>query len=210
MSHHNTMTYSSLIEDVLSYCERTDDETRSQIPRLIALAENRLASEVRGLGFIRVLRSSMEAGQAVIDKPETWRETSSFRVFSSTKSNTVYKRSYEFCRTVSDDTGRKATPRFYSDYGFSKFFVVPTPDRNYDFEVVFYEKPVPLSPENETNWTTIHAPQLLLYATLLEAQVYVKNDARIQTFQNLYVQASQSITLESQRRVLDHSNGQGA
>lgn len=210
MSHHNTMTYSSLIADVMSYCERNDKETADQIPRFISLAENRLASEVRGLGFLRVLRASLEAGNPIVQKPETWRETSSFRVISSTKSSTVYKRSYEFCRTVSDDTGKKATPRFYSDYDFNKFFIVPSPDRNYDFEIVFYEKPTPLSKQNETNWTTVHAPQLLLYATLLEAQVFIKNDERIATFQNLYVQASQSVLIESQRRVQDHSNGQGA
>lgn len=210
MSHHNEMTWSTLIEDVLSYCERNDEETRNQIPRLIALAENRLASEVRGLGFLRVLRGQMEAGNPVIEKPETWRETASFRVFSTTRSQNIYKRQYEFCRAYSNDTGVKRTPKYYADYDFNKFFVVPSPDRPYDFELVFYERPVPLSEQNETNWTTVNAPQLLLYATLLEAQVFLKKDDRINTFKDLYLQAAQAILGEAQRRELDRSSGQPA
>lgn len=210
MSHSNQMTYSTLIEDVIAYCQRNDEETRHQIPRLIALAETRIASEVRGLGFIRVLRSSMQAGNPVIEKPETWRETSSFRVFSSTKAHTLYKRHYEFCRAYEDDTGVKRTPRYYADYDFNKFFVVPSPDREYSFELVFYEKPIPLSSENETNWTTNYAPQLILYATLIEAQVFLQNPARLAEFKDLYLQAAQSVLLESSRRVIDHSSGQGA
>lgn len=205
------ITWSTLMETVPRYCERVNDpELIDEMPRLIMLAENRLSSEVRGLGFIRVLRASMQAGNAVIEKPETWRETSSFRVFSGTKSHTVYKRNYEFCREYGSDTGVKRTPKYYADYDYDKFFVVPSPDRNYEFELVFYERPVALSKQNETNWTTVNAPQLLLYATLLEANVFLKNSARVDEFKNLYLQASQSVLIESQRREVDRSSGQGA
>lgn len=204
------MTWSTLIDDVLSYCERDDEETRNQIPRLIMLAENRLSSEVRGLGFIRVLRSNMEAGNPVIVKPETWRETSSMRVFSTSKARTLYKRQYEFCRTYMDDIGEKRTPKYYTDYDYNHLFVTPSPDRAYDFELVFYERPVPLSVENQTNWTTVNAPQLLLYATLLEAQVFLKKDERIATFNSLYDRAAQSVLTESLRRDIDRSSGQAA
>lgn len=210
MSHHNIMSYSTLIEDVLAYCQRNDQETKDQIPRLIALAEHRLASEIRGLGYIRVLRSTMQAGNPIIEKPESWRETSSFRVFSHTKARTLYKRGYEFCRTYEDDTGVKRTPKYYSDYDFNKFFVVPSPDREYNFEVIFYEKPEPLSPENETNWTTNYAPQLLLYATLIEAQSFLQNPERLAEYKDLYLQAAQSVMLENARRGADSSSGQGA
>lgn len=210
MSHVTQMTYSSLVEDILSYCERNDDETRAQVPRLIALAEQRIASQVRGLGFIRVLRSTMQAGNPVIDKPETWRETSSFRVFSTSKAKTLFKRHYEFCRSYEDDAGVKRTPKYYSDYDYNRFFVSPSPDREYQFELVFYEKPVPLSVENETNWTTMYAPQLLLYATLLEAKIFLKSTEDLQKYEDMYFQASEAILIESARRDLDRSSGQGA
>lgn len=205
------MTWSSLQTDILSYCERTNDEVViAQVPRLIMLAEQRIASEVRGLGLLRVLTGTMQAGNPVIDKPQNWRESSSLRLFIGTQSKTVYKRTYEYCRAYCDDSGIKRTPRFYSDYDFGHFFVVPSPDKNYDFELIFFEKPVPLSAENQTNWTTIHAPQLLLYAALIEAQAFLKNDARIETFKGMYIQAAQAVLEESRRRELDRSSGQPA
>lgn len=210
MSKHEILTYSSLKTDVLSYCERTDDsDVEEQLPRLIMLAEQRLASEVRGLGFLRILKSVLEAGNPVVRKPETWRETASFRVFSTSRNSPVFKRSYEFCRSYASDSGIKRTPRYYADYDFNHFYIAPSPDKNYEFEIAFYERPVPLSDENETNWTTENAPQLLLYATLLEAQVYLKNDVRIETFKQLYLQAAQSVLNESARREIDRSSGQG-
>lgn len=205
------MTWSSLCTDILSYCERpTDKQVIAQLPRLIQLAENRIASEVRGLGFLRVLKGTMTGGNPVIDKPATWRESSSLRLMIGTQTKTVYKRSYEYCRAYCEDTSVKRTPRFYADYDFAHFFVAPSPDKNYDFELVFFEKPMQLSKENETNWTTVHAPQLLLYAALLEAQVYLKNDARIETFKGLYIQAAQAVMEESHRREIDRSSGQVA
>ena len=205
------MTYSSLIKDVLSYCERPNDEdVINQIPRLIMLAEQRLASEVRGLGFLRVLKGTMEMGNPVIPKPANWRESSSMRLFYGTQHKTVYKRSYEYCRAVCDDTAIKRIPRFYADYDFNKFFLVLSPDTNYDFELVFFEKSVPLSKENETNWVTAHAPQLILYATLIEASAYLKNDARIETFKGLYLQAPQAVVEESRRRERGRAAGMRA
>lgn len=204
------MTWSSLKTDIVAYCERQDEETILQIPRLIMLAENRLSSEVRGLGFLRVLKGVMEAGNPVIDKPTNWRESSSMRVVVGTKQKTVFKRTYEFCRAYGDDSGIKRTPRYYADYDFNKFFVVPSPDSAYEFELVYFEKPLPLNAENETNWVTDHAPQLLLYATLLEAQLFLKSDQRIDGIKSFYIQASQAVLEESRRRELDRSSGQGA
>lgn len=205
------MTWASLQADVLAYCERKNDQdVVDQIPRLIMLAEQRLASEIRGLGFLRVLKGTMQGGNPIIEKPQNWRESSSLRLMSGTQSKTVYKRTYEYCRGFCEDTAIKRTPRFYSDYDFDHFFLVPSPDKNYDFELIFFEKPLPLSADNQTNWTTIHAPQLLLYATLIEAALFLKNDARIETFKGMYIQAAQAVLEESKRRELDRSTGQPA
>ena len=63
------MTYDSLVEDVLSYLERTDDATREKIPTFIMLAESKISNEVKILGQIQVVSSNMEVGNPVINKP---------------------------------------------------------------------------------------------------------------------------------------------
>lgn len=210
MTIASVMTYDSLITDIQSYMERSDATTIAQIPRFIMLGENRIASEVRGLGILKVVSGSLSIGNPVLAKPTRWRENASFRVTSGTAKKTVFQRSYEYCTYYSPDAAVQGTPRFYSDYGYEHFFIAPSPDLAYSFELMYYERPEPLSTLVETNWTTQYAPQLILYAALLEAMPYLKTDDRIPVFQGYYAQAVASVMAESKRRMFDQSASAGA
>lgn len=110
-------------------------------------------------------------------------------------------RSYDYCRAFWPDASQKAEPRYYADYQYEHFFVAPTPAQEYHFELAYYERPEPLSAENQTNWFTQYAPQMLLYATLLEAQPFLKRPERIAEFQSLYDRALQGLAQETSRRI---------
>ena len=64
--------------------------------------------------------------------------------------------------------------------------VAPTPDQDYSFEILYYERVQPLDSTNQTNWFTVYAPQALLYGSLLQAMPYLKNDERIPMWQQQY------------------------
>ena len=192
------LTYASLLTDVQTYAERTDAPFVSQIPRLVMLAENRLASEVRGLGFQKYATGTMNGN--TIPKPERWRETASFNVTVGTERSFLQQRSYDYCRAFAPDPALTDQPRYYADYGYEHFLIVPTPASTYSFELAYYERPEPLSGDNQTNWTTQYAPQLLLYATLLEAQPFLKRQDLLQVWQGLYDRALQGLAQETARR----------
>lgn len=202
-----SMTYNSLLQDVESYAERHDAEFVSQIPRLVMMAENSIASKVRGLGMQRVASSSMGAGDSVLEKPTRWRESISMSIETGVGVKTIYMRTYEFCRRVSPAKGFQSQPRYYADYDAEHFLIVPSPDTAYPFELLYYERPQPLADSNQTNWTTRYAPQLLLYATLLEAQSFLKNDQKLQVFQARYAEAVADIEAEAKRRTFDRAAG---
>lgn len=193
------LTYSSLLTDVQTYCERTDAPFVTQIPRLVMLAENRLASEVRGLGLQRYVTGNLNGNQFA--KPERWRETISFNITSGTERVFLQQRSYDYCRAFAPDPALTGQPRYYADYGYEHMLVVPTPASSYAFEIAYYERPEPLGDTNQTNWTTQYAPQLLLYATLLEAQPFLKRQELMQVWQGLYDRALQGLAQETTRRV---------
>ena len=44
------MTYTSLVNDIQTYLERTDQQTLDKIPQFIMLAEQIIASEIKFLG----------------------------------------------------------------------------------------------------------------------------------------------------------------
>ncbi len=197
-----SMTYNSLLADVAMYAERNDRPFIDQVPRFVMLAENRIASQTRGLGLLKIVTGAFEPGQDVVAKPARWRETGTFMVRDEEASATFLKsRSYTFCRSFAPNVASTGLPQYYADYGYEHFLVAAKPDQAYNFELAYFERPLPLDETTQTNWTTQYAPQLLLYATLLEAQPFLKLDQRATEFKGLYDLARQDLLEESQRRL---------
>lgn len=197
------MTYDSLLADIQTYSERRDDPFVSQLPRFVMMAENRIATECRGLGFKRFVSGIL--GSSVVEKPARWRETLSINVTVGTERQTLRERGYEYCREFAPDASVVGVPRYYADYGFERWLIVPTPDQNYACEISFHERPEPLSSTNQVSWTTQYAPQLLLYATLLEAAPFLKRPDLLQQWQGMYEAAKNALAGESGRRMQDNN-----
>lgn len=195
------MTYNSLVLDLQNYCERDDEPFVSQIPQFIQLAENRIASESKPLGFVRTVEGTLTSNLLV--KPIRWRKTKNFCLIVGAERKYLYNRSYEFLRKYWPNTTLTDEPYYYSDYDYEHFFVVPTPNMQYQFEMQYYELPEPLSQVKQTNWTTQYAPQLLLYGALMEAMPFLKTSERIPEFQSLYDRALAAVTKEDQLRTID-------
>jgi hypothetical protein len=207
------MTFTTLKEDVQRYLERgssyaSDPVVFEQIPRLINLAERRIARELKVQGFINVVSGNMAPGQSVYDKPDRWRDTISINFGSGptqSKRTPIFTRSYEYCRAYWPDESETSQPLFYCDYDYSHWLIVPTPDVAYPFEILYYELPPLLDEVMQTNWLTDYAPQLLLYGTLLEATPFLKNDERIPTWQNYYDRAAGMLNGEDLAKILDRA-----
>lgn len=208
-----TMTFDTLKQDVQRYLERgatlaADPIVYEQIPRLINLAERRIARELKVQGFIAVVTDTMVPGQSVYAKPDRWRDTVSINIGTGpNKANrtTLYTRDYEYCRSYWPNESETSTPLFYADYNYDNWLVAPTPDEAYPFEVLYYELPPLLDESTQTNWLTEYAPQLLLYGTLLEATPFLKNDERIGTWQQYYDRAAAMLNGEDLAKILDRS-----
>jgi hypothetical protein len=208
-----TTTFSSLKEDVRRYLERgftlaSDEIVYEQLPRLINLAERRIARELKVEGLISVISSTMQAGLAVYPKPDRWRTTVSFNFGTGTQGNEynqLFARTYEYVRSYWPDRTQTGVPLFYAEYDYNNWIVAPTPDAAYPFEVLVYQLLPLLDDTNQTNWLTEYAPQVLLYATLLEATPFLKNDERIQVWQQMYDRAAQALNGEDLQKILDRS-----
>ena len=159
-----SVTFTSLQSDIRNYLERggsTDPIVFEQIPRLITLAERRIARELKIQGFLAVVNTTMQSGVSVYPKPDRWRDTVSINIGTGTNNNTreqIYSRSYEYIREYWPDETQEATPEFYADYNYSNWVFAPTPDADYPMEVLYYELPPLLDEDTPTNWLTEYAP----------------------------------------------------
>lgn len=201
-----TMTYSSLLEDVRRYLERgftaeSDQIVYEQLPRLITLGERRISRELKIQGFIRAVTTPLQTGVATYRKPDRWRDTVSMTVNGSP----IFARAYEYCRNYWPDEAETAAPQFYADYDYNHWLITPTPAAASTLEVMYYEQPRFLGEDFQTNWLTEYAPDLLLYATLLEATPFLKKDERIGTWQQMYDRAAQALNGEDLKRIMDRS-----
>lgn len=180
------MTYDSLVEDIRTYLERSDTATLDKIPTFIMLAEQVLAAELKFLGNLTVVESQMVQGEAIIAKPARWRKTVSMNVTIGGVRRPVFLRRYEYLREYWPDSAETDTPAFYCDYDYDHWLIAPTPDSNYSYEVLYYQRLQPLDSSNQSNWFTQYAPQALLYGSLLQAMPFLKNDERIPMWQQQY------------------------
>ena len=198
-----TMTYTSLVENIQSYLERTDQATLDKIPTFIMLAEQVIASQIKFLGNLTVQQSSFIQGTNIVDKPARWHKTVSMNITVAGKRYPVLLRRYEYLREYWPDPAQESVPKFYCDYDYTHWLVAPTPDAAYNFEVLYYERIQPLDSSNQTNWFTIYAPQALLYGSLLQAMPFLKNDERMGMWQQQYDLIMQTLMAEDKLRVAD-------
>lgn len=202
-----SMTYDSLLVDVRRYLERgftaeSDAIVYEQLPRLITLGERRIARELKIQGFIRAVTAVLQAGNPVYRKPDRWRDTISM----SAGGQLIFSRSYEYLRSYWPDAGVTGTPQFYADYDYYHWKIAPTPATDSELEILYYEQPQLLGEDTQTNWLTEYAPDVLLYATLLEATPFLKKDERIGTWQAMYDRAAQALSGEDLKRIMDRAS----
>jgi hypothetical protein len=206
-----TMTFDSLKVDLRRYLERgftlaDDPYVYEQLPRLINMAERRIARDLKIQGFIVAVTTTLTNGVATYQKPNRWRDTISMTVSSGTSMTPVFTRSYEYCRNYWPDETETGQPEFYADYDYTHWLIVPTPDAAYDLEILYYELPALLDDAQQTNWLTEYAPNLLLYGALLEATPFLKNDERITTWQNFYQSAANALNQEDLKKITDRDS----
>jgi len=198
------LTYDNLTSLVLQYLERSDAAVVNFIPTAIMLAEFEIAENIKTLGQMIVADGTMTASNPVIAKPALWRKTVSMTLTTAAGSKQpVYLRKLEYLSSYSPDVTTTGTPLYYSDYDYDHWFVAPTPSANFAFEALVYTRLTPLSSSNQTNWLTRNAPNALLFGTLKQTAPFLKDDARLQVWSQIFDTAIAALKVEDQLRVGD-------
>lgn len=96
-------------------------------------------------------------------------------------------------------SGSTSCPQKYSIQGTS-LELGPEPDQEYTYYLLYYKSLPLLSDANTTNWFTDNAPELILFATLVEASLYLKDDNRAQIWQARFDDLKNKLELSDQRQ----------
>lgn len=70
-----------------------------------------------------------------------------------------------------------------------EILVRPNPDTQYVYHAYYYAYTDEMANDGDTNWWTDYAWEILLYGALLEAEAYIKNDPRVETWRRMFEDA---------------------
>jgi hypothetical protein len=179
-------TYSDLQVAVTEYLARDQDTTLiARIPTFVQLAEAKFNRQL----FVRQMEARATAlTDTGADEPEFIALPSDFQSMRRMRLSNVQGKPNlsfmsgtqmdEFRYSGADVAGR---PLYFTIFG-DEIELAPTPDAAYTVEMVYRRNIPALSADNAANWLLTMAPDLYLYATLLESAPYMKEDERIQTW----------------------------
>lgn len=211
------LTFNALSTQVLqAYLERggnaTDPTFFGQIPLIINNAERAIARRLKIIGMNIPLIGTLTANNAVYIKPNGWRRTISMNFGVATPTDPsqnssvqLFTRQYEYCLSYWPDLTQTAQPKYYADFTYQAWIVVPTPPINYPWQILYYGLPQLLDASNQTNFWTDFAPETLLYRALLECTPFLKNDERVPVWEKFYEEAVTNLEKEDIIRTVDRA-----
>jgi hypothetical protein len=187
-------TYAELQTTIAGYLARSDLTT--QIPDFIRLAETRLRRDLRIRQMLTSVTLTCTSGTSTVNIPTNFLQVSDFIV----NTNPVTPLSYESPALFSRNskTTVVGVPKTYTVLA-STFQLAPIPDSGYTLTLIYSAAPDFLSTSNTSNTFLTVCPDLLLYASLLEAEPYLMNDARINTWGTMFDRAINGLTTSDEQ-----------
>jgi hypothetical protein len=197
------MTYDELVTNIRNYTEVDSNVfSNSVINTFITMAENRILRDIDLDVFKLEVAGSLTSGNRFLTAPSDIL-THRYMILTSVGGDQIFLdfRDTSFMKEYWPDGSETGVPKYYSVWDQNTFYVAPTPDASYTVELGYIYRPAQLSSSNTTTWVSVNAPEVLLYACLIQAYSYTKGPLEmLQYFENSYKQALQGIGVEQQGR----------
>jgi hypothetical protein len=186
--------YSELKSAIADWLDRTD--LTDSIPDFITLAEARHKRDFK----LRRMETRVTAN--TIADTEYYTLPDQYVAMRNIQLNTDPKTSLEYLTPEQMDRiyagSMKGKPRAYSIIG-NDIQLRPIPDSAYEIEILYFKHFTALSDSAPTNDMLTNHPDIYLYGSLVEAEPYLQNDKRIQTWASFYDRAKKDIIDSNER-----------
>lgn len=179
-------TYSGLVSTVSSYLARSDLD--SIIPTFVELAQLRMTRDLRTREMLKVATTT--ATDSTVELPSDFLEMREIHFQGNPPITLEYESPDKFFRDMLTTTS--GLPYYYTIIAYELQFA-PAPDSSQTLQMLYYAQPTFISSTTASNLYLANYPDALLYATLAEAEPYLMNDSRIQTWASMYDRAIQNV-----------------
>ena len=193
-------TYATLTSAIQNWTENDATEFTSIIDDIIALAELRILKEVDLTISRKETTTSITSGANVAAVPSDIIVPRWIRIQNGAY---LLPKDESFMREYSPTSSTSGAPRYYawSGDGATNFIISPYANATTTLEVGYTYRITGLSSGNTTNWLGTNAPDVLLYACLLEAALFEKQEQQeLQKITMMYERALQTLAKEEQEK----------
>jgi hypothetical protein len=185
-------TYAELTQQILDYTETDDNVLTSTINNdIIEHAESRIFRNADLDVFKKYKTASLTSGDAFVAMPGSTPQTFAFiryvQIFSTDNVRiSLEKKDSSFMNEFLPNRTTTGTPKYYANWDNDTIILAPAPDAAYTVELAYNAQPTGLSSSTTTTWISTNAPEMLLYACLIEAFKFLKNPQMVQMYEQYY------------------------
>ena len=193
-------TFTTLKSAIQDYTQNTETSFVSNLPTFIVQAEDRIIKSVELPNFRKNVTGTFTSSNQYLSTPSDYLYPYSLAVLDSDSNyNYLLNTDVSFIREAYPLASTTGTPKHYAQFDDTTFIVGPTPNSNFTTELHYFYIPQSITETSDgTTWLGTNAPEVLLYASLVEAYTFMKGELDIlMNYEKRFQEALQRLTLES-------------
>ena len=174
MSWTNT-TLTTAIQD---YLESTETSLVNNIPNFIKSTEEKILKSVQLDVFRKNVTGTGTASSPYLATPNDYLSSFSLALIDSSDNyNYLLQKQVSFIRDYTPAAATTGESKYYAEFDNNTFIIAPTPNSKYNFELHYFYRPTSLTATSgtDTTWLSTNAINAMLYGSLSEACMYLKN-----------------------------------
>ena len=174
-----SFTYAEIKQAIQDYTENYETTFVNNIPLFIRFAEDKILKQVQLDLFRKTQTTSLVSGNPYLNVPSDF--LAPFSLSWSNAGNEVFFVDFKdpsFLREYQGDTDTSGQPRYYAMFNNENFVLAPKPDLAYVAQLSYFYRPPSLTAggDGDSTWLSINAETTLLYASLVEASIFMKSE----------------------------------
>ena len=193
-------TYTTLKSAIQDYTQNTESTFVADLGIIIQQAEDRIIKSVELPNFRKNVTGSLTNGNQYLTAPDDYLYPFSLAVLDGSNNYSyLISTDVSFIREAYPSASSTGVPKHYAQFDDSSFIVGPSPNANLNVELHYYYIPTSISASADgTSWLGTNTPELLLYASLVEAYTFMKGEPDIMaSYEKRFQEALQRLTLLS-------------
>jgi|TARA_R110000796_G_scaffold21529_1_gene63264 hypothetical protein len=193
-------TFTTLKSAIQDYTQNTESTFVADLSIIIQQGEDRIVKSVELPNFRKNVTGTFTSGNQYLETPSDYLYPFSLAVLDDSNNYSyLLNTDVSFIREAYPSASTTGTPKHYAQFDDTTFIVGPSPSSNLNAELHYYYVPQSITASADgTSWLGTNTPELLLYASLIEAYTFMKGEPDVMAnYEKRFQEALQRLTLLS-------------